>query len=640
MNRKIFEPIQIGSMKVKNRLVVSAMVTKYCAADGNATEQYIAYHETKAKGGWGLIITEDYRISELAGASTPLPGLYNNEQISSHRELTGRVHAAGAKIIAQIYHAGWSSPKAITGKTPVSACPVKGNGMTEIPKALTKEKIQEIIGQFVSCAVRAKSAGFDGVEVHGAHGYLINQFFSPLLNSRSDEYGGNFAGRSRLAIDVVMAIREAVGADFPILYRMTTQEYADGGIGLEESKALAILLEEAGVNAFNCSQGGIGSPNITIPPSMIKPGAFVDNAAAIKSVVSVPVIAVGRIHTAEVAEAIVRSGKADLVVMGRASLADPELPLKVRTGRVDEIRHCIGCVQGCIGESKRGRQVSCMVNPMVGRESVDKIEPAVLSKRIFIAGGGVAGCEAAIYAAKRGHNVTLFEKEAQLGGQWKLAAVPIGKAEFASFTLWQQREMERSGVIVRLSTELTKEIVDAEQPTTVVVATGSITAVPPIKGLQHACVTTAHDVLAGKVAAGKKVVVIGGGLVGAETAEFLSFHGSQVIVLEAMDQIMRDGEASPRYFVLQNFKKYEVRVYTSAFVQEIQEAAVVYRQEDKLHTIDGVDTVIVATGVKPYNPLLEELKHCDLEKIAIGDALDVKNGLANIREGYRMGLSI
>lgn len=640
MQMKIFAPVNIGSMEVKNRLVVSAMVTHYCDDDGFATERYIAYHEAKAKGGWGLIITEDYRISKEAGASPTLPGLFNDAQIVSHKELTDRVHAAGGKIVAQIYHAGWDSKRILTGQQPVGVCAVKNYAMADMPHELSKAEIKEIIQQFAACAKRVKQAGFDGVEIHGAHGYLINQFFSPLLNSRSDEYGGNFRGRSRFPLEVVKSVRKAVGDDFPIIYRMTTVEYTEGGLGVEESKALAILLEEAGVNAINCSQGGLGCRQVVIPPSIVPQAAYIDNAAEIKSVVTIPVFGVGRITTPEVAEAIIRSKKADLVVMGRASIADPELPLKAMEGRLDEINSCIGCVQGCIGENIKGNCVSCMVNPMVGHEAEYSLDMVKQPKRVFVAGGGVAGCEAAIFAAKRGHQVELFEKDSRLGGQWRLAAVPVGKAEFSSFVLWQQRQLERLGVRTHLKTELTSDIISIEKPDIVIVATGGKPGIPPIKGIDQPWVVTAHDVLAGESIAGKNVVVIGGGLVGAETAEFLAVHGSCVTILEMADQIIKDGEPNSKYYLLQNLKKNNVSVCTNVSVSEIGEHAVVYRKQGETIVLKNIDSVVLATGIKSYAPLLDDLKESGVETILIGDANKSKNGLYNIREGFLAGLSI
>lgn len=640
MLKKIFEPIQIGAMTLKNRLVVPAMASNYSNVEGMATEQLIGYHEAKAKGGWGLIIVEDYRICPEAGASAKLPGLYEDKQIPSHQELTRRVHEAGGKIVAQIYHAGWESKREFVGACPVGVAAVKNLNMVDMPQALTIEQIHIIVQQFADCAKRVKAAGFDGVEIHGAHGYLLEQFFSPQLNSRSDTYGGDFAGRSRLALEVVRAVREAVGAEFPILYRMTVAEYVEGGLGIEESKALAILLEDAGVDAINCSQGAgsMGCGTMTIPPSVVRPAAYVGHAAAIKSVVEVPVIAVGRINTPEIAEAVIRSEQADLVAMGRASIADPALPNKALAGDLAAINHCIGCVQGCIGEKRRGHGLNCMVNPVVGHETAWSFGKTKQPKRVFIAGGGVAGCEAALAAAERGHQVTIFEKAERLGGQWCLAAVPVGKTEFSGFLKWQRLQLERLGVELRLQKELTVEQIGQEQPDVVLDATGSYPFLAPVKGVEQAHVVTAHDVLAGKAVVGNRVVVIGGGLVGAETAEYVACRGSQVSILEMQSQIAKDGEGASNYYLLQNLEKHRVAIYTNAKVLEIGKTDVRFQLHEEEHRIANVDTVIMATGVKSNQAFANALQEKQIPFIAVGDAAKVKNGFANIQEGYRVGM--
>ena len=642
MLKKIFEPIQIGTMTLKNRLVVPAMASNYSNEEGMATEQLIGYHEAKAKGGWGLIIVEDYRICPEAGASAKLPGLYNDTQIPSHQELTRRVHAAGGKIVAQIYHAGWESKREFVGACPVGVAAVKNLNMTDMPQALTVEQIRTIVQQFAECAKRVKAAGFDGVEIHGAHGYLLEQFFSPQLNSRSDDYGGDFAGRSRLALEVVQAVREAVGIDFPVLYRMTVAEYVEGGLGLEESKALAILLEDAGVDAINCSQGAgsMGCGTMTIPPSAVRPAAYVGHAAAIKSVVDIPVIAVGRINTPEIAEAVLRSGQADLVAMGRASIADPALPNKALAGDLVAINHCIGCVQGCIGEKRRGNALNCMVNPTVGHETEWVVSKVTQPKKVFIAGGGVSGCETAIAAAERGHQVTIFEKTERLGGQWCLAAVPVGKTEFSSFIKWQKIQLDRLGVEIRLQEELTVERIIQERPDVVIDATGSHPFLVPIEGAEQPHVVTAHDVLAGKVAVGRNVVVIGGGLVGAETAEYVAYHGSQVSILEMQPQIAKDGEGASNYYMLQNLEKHHVDVYTNAIVLGIRKDSVYFQLQEQEHRIVDVDTVIMATGVKSNQEFAKTLQGKQIPFIAVGDAAEVKNGFANIQEGYCIGRTL
>ena len=430
---KVFEPMKINGLELKNRMVVSAMVTNYCTPDGKATEKFIAYHEHKAKGGWGLIITEDYAVTPTAGGFVNLPGLWVDGQIESHRKLTERVHAAGGKIAAQIYHAGRETSSAVTGVQPVAPSAVREPSMPETPRELTIPEIHTLVEQFGDCAKRAKAAGFDAVEVHGAHGYLAGAFASPFSNKRSDEYGGTIRNRARFGMEIIRNIKEKCGKDYPVLYRISSVEYVPGGLDIEESKVIARLMEEAGADCIHCSQGVYASTHTIIPPSVFLRAGYVEHAAEMKKAVQIPVIAVGRINDVEIAESVLQSKKADLVTMARASLADPELPNKVLKGRGDEVIRCIGCLHGCIGENGKGNGIRCLVNPLTGMEDEYDLTPAEKAKQVLVIGGGIAGCEATISAALKGHKVTLIEKNDRLGGQWIPASVPIGKSEFTSF---------------------------------------------------------------------------------------------------------------------------------------------------------------------------------------------------------------
>lgn len=572
---KVFEPFRIGSLDLKNRLVVSAMVTNYCEPDGSATEKFIAYYEHKAKGGWGLIITEDYAIAPKVGGFVRLPGLWEDSQIESHRALTERVHAAGGKIAAQIYHAGRETGSFVTGEQPVGPSAVREPSMPETPRALTVEEIHDWVQKFGDCALRAKKAGFDAVELHGAHGYLVGAFASPFANKRSDEYGGIIRNRARFAMEIIQDIKKKCGEDYPVIYRMSTVEYVPGGLEIEESKVLARFIEQAGADCIHCSQGMYASTQTIIPPAIVPRAAYVNNAAEIKSVVNIPVIAVGRINDIEVAESVLLSGKADLVTMARASLADPDMPNKVLEGREDEVIRCIGCLQGCAGENGKGNCVRCLVNPLTGMEDEYDLSPAEVSKKVLVIGGGVSGCETAISAAQKGHKVTLVEKSGKLGGQWLPAAVPPGKSEFTSLIVWQKAMLKKLGVRVLLNTEAYKAFIGRCAPDAVIAATGSKPFVPGfIKGADKEYVVNAHDVLNGKVDMSGNVVVIGGGLVGAETADTLC-RPCKVSIVEMLPQIMRDGEYSPAYYMKQRFQEFGVDVHTSTKLLEIGDHSVI-----------------------------------------------------------------
>lgn len=636
---KVFEPLKLKNLVLKNRMVVSAMVTNYCTPDGMATEKFIAYHEHKAKGGWGLIITEDYAVTKTAGGFKRLPGLWEDAQIESHRKLTERVHAAGGTIAAQIYHAGRETSSEITGEQPVGPSAVREPSMPETPRELTIDEIHELVEQFGDCARRAKEAGFDAVEVHGAHGYLVGAFASPFSNKRSDEYGGTIRNRARFGMEIIRNIKEKCGEDYPVIYRISSVEYVPGGLEIEESKVIARLMEEAGADCIHCSQGVYASTHTIIPPSVFPRAGYVENAAEMKKAVQIPVIAVGRINDVEIAESVLEAGKADLVTMARASLADPDMPKKVQEGKTEDVIHCIGCLQGCIGENGKGNCVRCLVNPLTGMEDEYDMSPAETVKKVMVIGGGVSGCEAAVIAAMKGHKVTLIEKSDRLGGQWIPASVPVGKGEFTSFICWQKNMLDKFQVQVLLNTTADKELIQLYEPDTLILATGSNPFVPPIKGAEQDFVVTAHEILLGKKEAGNKVVVIGGGLVGAETADMLGAQCEQVSIVEMLPQIMKDGEPTPTKYMKERFEKNHVQIHTSTKVKEIGEHTVVCEKDGQEMVIEA-DTVVMAVGVRTDRTLLDDTEGFTCKVMKAGDANGLKNGYLGIREGFEAGLNV
>lgn len=638
----LYEPIQINQTIIKNRLVVSAMVTGYNNIDGTITERYMRYHEEKAKGGWGLIITEDYGITPTAKASARVPGMYDDNFIAANQIFTERIHRAGGKIFAQIYHAGRVANPAVTGEQPVAPSALRDETKTVMPRELTIAEIEMLVEQFAQAALRVKKSGFDGVELHGASGYLLGQFLSPYSNKRSDIYGGSLVGRAKFAIDVVKRIRELVGEAFPISYRISSDEYVEGGLTIEEAKTVAQLLEQAGVDIMHCSQGIFATRPIITPPYAIPAASFVKNAAAIKAAVHIPVIAVGRINTPYLANAIICSGQADMVTMARASLADPYLPEKVRTGNVEDIRLCIGCVQGCQGGNARGTGVRCLVNPMTGREGEYQIIPVEAPKRIIVAGGGVAGCEVAIMAARRGHQVALYEKESRLGGQWRIACIPSGKADFASFLLRQQHQLQQYGVQVHMGTALTAQQLSVEQADILIDATGSKPFVPSIPGIQREHVVFAAELLSGQKPLKKRIAVLGGGLVGAETAEWAAMQGSQVFLIEMQAEIAKEAVANPRLLLLRSLQKKGVVIYTNTVVQGIGDKNLLLKRGDCQDTISlcDIEEVVVATGSKPLGLSEEVIKDFNGQVLKIGDAAGIQDGYLNIQTAFELGLQI
>ncbi|AIE59802.1 FAD-dependent oxidoreductase [Bacillus methanolicus] len=640
MLEKIFEPIKIGKLELKNRLVVPPMGMNYCNAEGTATERFIAYYEARAKGGWGLIITECYAVDQHGKPVKNMSGFWSDDQIESHAKLAERVHKHGGKIAVQLFHAGRQTGSHITGVQPIAPSPIKDPTLSETPHELTKAEIKELVEKFGDAALRVKKAGFDAVEIHGAHGYLIDQFLSPFSNKRTDEYGGTIINRTRFAVEIIENVRKKVGKDFPVLFRISTDEFVEGGLTIEDTKVIAKILEQSGIDAIHCSTGVYKTMQYVIPPAAVPHAFSVSLAAEIKKVVSIPVIAVGRINDPLIAESVLLSQKADLISMGRASLADPELPNKAKEGRLDDIIQCIGCVQGCAGRLFKGLDVRCLVNPLTGKENEFAVEPAKEKKKVFVAGGGIAGMESAIIAAKRGHEVHLYEKDDKLGGQWLLAAVPPSKAELNTFTIWQKNQMDKLGVHVHLNSELNEDIVENEKPDAVIIATGAKPIVPNIPGVNLPEVVLAQDVLAGKKDVGQSVVVVGGGLVGAETAAHLANHGKKVVIIEMLDDIVIDGEPTVKHFLLKDLQEHHVEIITSATVKEIKQGSVTIEKDHVIKEIGDVDNVVIAVGSKSENALSDKLQGKVEKIITVGDAIKVRKALEAVEEGYKAGLAV
>lgn len=637
----LFRPLAVGGVKTPNRLFVSPMVSNFCDADGHATERYIAYHEEKARGGWGLIITEDYAVCP-EGRGFQTSGLWKDDQIAGHSELTNRVHRHGSKIFAQIYHCGRQVHpfvrKANNGLIPVSASNIGCPYMQQGARSLSPEEIQTIVDQFGNCAARAKKAGFDGVEIHGGHGYLIAQFMSWHANKRVDEYGGPLPHRLRFPLEIIADIRAKCGPDFPVTFRFSATELIRDGRYLEDSLYVARRLEEAGVDGLHVSLGLYAVPYSIIAPLNVKPGWAVHLAEAVKKAVSIPVFTVSRISEPGVAENILRMGRADAVVMGRGSLADPALPRKLKEGHEDEIRRCIGCAQGCQGGLAANEPIRCLVNPELGFEEKHECQPAAAAKKVFVAGGGVAGMQAALTCAERGHRVTLFEASPALGGQFALAAVPPEKGNLSSFPAWQIHQLKRLGVEVRLNEELTVELCRNEKPDAVIVATGSRPIVPNLPGISSEHVVLASQVLAGEAICGKKVLLAGGGMVGAETADYLADFGREVTILDMLPSIAADEVSSRRHFLMKSLEDHKVRMFTNSKLLAVEGKDVVWEHDGK-RCSEEFDTVVLALGSRAYAPLVEELNGI-VPVYSAGDAVKARNAMDAVREGFLAAVQI
>lgn len=642
MFKNLFSPIKINNCEIPNRLAVTAMVTNYCNEDGTATDRYIAYHEAKARGGWGLIITEDYPVNKHARGYKYVAGLWNDDQIESHKRLTDTIHKYDSKIFCQIYHAGRQSNSLVNGGVqPVAPSAIPCPWLRELPRELTIPEIEQIVEEFGDTALRAKKAGFDGVEIHAAHGYLIAEFLSPYANKRTDKYGGNFENRVRFLKEIYENVRSKVGKDFPVIVRFSALDDMPGGRDMAESRVLAKLFEEWGFDAINVSCAVYGDHNRQIVSPMYIPHAWqVDYAAEIKKIVNIPVFTVNRINDPRMADIILEMGKADIIGMGRGSLADPDLPNKAKAGDLESIRYCIGCLQGCTGSLYLGESIKCLVNPTLGREWELDFSKVDEPKTVFIAGGGPAGLEAARAAAMKGHKVSLYEKRGFLGGQFKSAAYPPCKGELTTYTAWLTNELDKLGVEIYLNTELTKEMVEEKKPDVVIVATGGTPLTPPIKGIDKPHVVTAEDVLLGNVPTGDRIVVAGGGEVGSETAAHLGMQQRKVSVVEMRSSLCMDLDGVNKYNLMKILNEYEVKQYVDTKVVEILDDGVIVENPTQGRFTIPAETVVLALGYKPYNKLAEELKSVHDNVVVVGGAVKTSNALVASSEGFDAGYRI
>jgi 2,4-dienoyl-CoA reductase-like NADH-dependent reductase (Old Yellow Enzyme family) len=448
---KLFDPIQLKGLFLKNRIAMASMGTNLADTEGFVTDKMIAYYAERAKGGAGVIMTELVTVDfPLGNGIERQLSIDDDKYIPGLQGLTNELHRYGSKAFIQLNHAGnRAKPEFTRGSVPVSASHVPSSIVKIEPRALTYEEVSKLVDAFGQAAGRAQKAGFDGIDLHFAHGYLICQFLSSFTNKRTDNYGGSFENRTRLALEVLERCRREVGRDFLISAKIPGRQYVKGGITLPEAKAFCRLLEKKGIDAVQVSGGDPESPDhLPVPPMYIKRGCYANLAQSIKKAINIPVIAVGRINNVLLANQIIESGKADLVAMGRAFLADPDFPRKAQEGRLDEIRMCIGCNQGCRGRDRtKYLTVGCVLNPRVGKENKEsEIIPARVSKHVLVVGGGPAGMEAARVAALRNHKVTLVEEQRGLGGQLRMAARPPGRGEFRHLIEWYRNQMKKLGV--------------------------------------------------------------------------------------------------------------------------------------------------------------------------------------------------
>ncbi|MBM4332630.1 MAG: FAD-dependent oxidoreductase [Deltaproteobacteria bacterium] len=644
--KNLFSPIKIRSMEVRNRLVMAPMGTNLASQEGEVTPSLISYYEARARGGVGLIITDDTTITSSAIYHPNGLRLHDDRLIQSWKNLTQAVHAQGAKIAPQLIHPSFNAPSAFSGVQPVAASPIPSRRFREIPRELTVEEIEKIIEQFAEASRRAQEAGCDAVQIHCAHAHhLLGSFLSPLYNKRTDAYGGSLEGRLRLPLEVIRHIRSKVGPGFPILIRISGDEFQPGGLAIEESRYIAPLLVQAGVDAIQVSAGTGNNFWLVIPPTGTPEAPNASLAEQIKRRVDVPVICVGRILHPWVAENLLQSGKADMVAMGRALVADPELPNKAAQGDWDEIAPCVGDSM-CLVSVQMEQKISCLINPAAGREEEASLLPATTAKKVLVIGGGPAGMEAARVSALRGHQVTLMERTSKLGGQLLLASFPPMKQEYTCIIQYLANQVKKAGVKVELNRKVDPAAVSSFLPEVIIIATGAGPLVPKdIPGIDKKHVVTAWDVLAGRTLVGPKVVVVGGGKVGCETADFIAHpvddltpKGNRVTIVEMLENVALDEKSMARSLLIQRLKSKGVEIIVSAKVVEILPDGVKYLKEGREETLRGMDHIVLAMGAKSENVLSEKI--AGIPTLIIGDAKHPRTALEAIAEGWEIGRKI
>lgn len=645
---ELFSPGRIGTLEIRNRIVMNAMGTLLEDKDGSVSDRLIGYYEARAKGGAGLIVTCHTRVVPhpryARGEGWMGIAIWDDRFLPGWRELANRVHRHGSKIFIQLGHDGRQglSVNKNGQLERVAPSPISCPYVRETPRELSVEEIEEIREKFVEAAVRAREAGLDGVSLHGAHGYLLGQFISPSSNKRTDQYGGSLENRLRFIVEIIKATRNRMGIDYPILLRMNAFESVPDGLTLEDARIIAPYLAQAGLDAVDVSAGTYAHHELIVPPTEIHPGFNVIGAETIKRAIHVPVVANGRINDPLIAERILAEGRADFVGMSRAFLADPEWPMKARRGDLEDIRRCIGCCQGCLHPEGilGGNPISCSINPTVGKEEEAQLTPALQAKRVLVVGGGPAGLEAARVAGLRGHSVTLFEKTNRLGGQFAISAFAPFRQDNATAINWLSKQVEKSGVKIEIGKEVTQELIEKLKPDVVIIASGAVSILPDIPGINRPNVVTAMDVLAGKVKVSGKAVIVGGGLVGCEAADFLGERGADITIVEKRSEIAMDCPLPSKKLLLARLDDYRVTVITSASVLEVLQDGVVMTKHGKEEVIRGVNYVVIAMEMRSADKLSHVIKDKVAEVYTIGDAKEARRVSHAISEGAEIGRKI
>jgi len=664
----LFIPIEINKTEVKNRIYLPAMHMNMCI-EFEVTDRLCEFYAERARGGAGAICVGFCTVDTAGGMQTNIGG-HDDKFIPGLRKLASAINDNGSRSVAQINHSGRYAFSMFLkkGETPVAPSPIASRLTGETPRELKHDEILEIIDKFAQTARRLNEAGFDMVEVLAGTGYLISEFLSPLTNKRTDEWGGSEENRMRFGREVVKAIRKMNGPDYPIIVRMNGNDMMEGGMRGDELRRFGKALEEAGADALCINVGWHEAqvPQITMG---VPRSNFAYLARRMKETVSIPVIASHRINDVDDARLLIAEGFCDMAGMGRALIADPFLPVKAAEGRDDEIVHCCACGQGCFDHVFLLKPVECLLNPKAGHEFEGPVTKAKKVKKVAVVGGGVAGMSAALAAAERGHDVTLFEKEHYLGGQIIIAAMPPGREEFGQLAEDFETQVRLTGVKINTGWEVTANELKEGGFDAVILATGALPVTPPIPGAGRPNVVQAWDFLKGDAPVGRRVVVVGGGAVGVETAialaeigtlppetlkflfvneaesqeelRYLATHGTKdVTLVEMIAKIGKDIGKSTRWTMALDMKRYGVKSMVNTKVIEINDEGVLVEQKGGKKELLPADTVVLAAGAKPFCPLKDELEGAGMEVAVVGDAQKVALAFDAIHAGFKAGVAL
>lgn len=642
----LFSPYFIGKLQIKNRIVMPPMGTCLADINGCVTRKMIDYYARRARGGVGLIIIENTLVHEKYGIQIPNQlRIHSYHQVPQFYDLVEAVHALGARIGIQINSPGSGMrPHLSPAITPVSPSQVRVDFLPLESRIITAEEIEEVILDFGKAARLAKLAGFDLIEIHGAHGYLINEFLSLYTNRREDRYGGTLQNRLRFCLEIIHKIKEEIGGDFPLIFRMSVDDFLDGGMSIDESIKIARALQGAGISAFDVSAGNLNmkaSCVRAIPGTFIQDGHLAEHAKRIRESINIPVIVAGKIRDPWLAEQILSEGKADFIAVGRGLLSDPDWPMKARNGKAEQIRKCISCNDLCIyRKTWLSHPIRCSVNPEVGREG-EQLQMAKKPKKVVVVGGGPAGMEAARVAALRGHTVVLYERAKTLGGQLLIAGVLPFKAQLRDLMGYLSGQIAELGVNIHLNADVTMNFLKLIDFDVLILATGARSHLPNVPRMDGSTVYLYDEVLSGKDVEGPNVIVVGGGMIGCETAIYLAENlKRRVTIVEQLPDVGRDFDpVFNKPGLMKRLSENQIAIMASSTLEKIEPegAAVICKG---IRKVIQADSVVLAVGRSPVRELAELMKTDHREVFCIGDCVDPRRLPDAIHEAFSIASNI